>query len=60
MEVTFADAPESAVQEFEQDMGVRICFGDMGVTTMMSTGILIAIGVVFYLLSLWNLSRKRK
>lgn len=60
MNVTFAGAPEAAVQGFEQSMGVRISFGDLEVTPLMNIGILVVTGIVFYLLSIWNLSRKRK
>lgn len=59
LSATFAGAPDSAVQEFEELMGVTYKFGDTTVTPLMSIAVLIVTTAVFYGLSIWNLSRKK-
>lgn len=59
LSATFAGAPDSAVQEFEELMGVTYKFGDTTVTPLMSIAVLIVTAAVFYGLSIWNLSRKK-
>jgi multidrug/hemolysin transport system permease protein len=58
--ITFAGAPESAIDEFEQLMGVTFRFGETTVSPLASAAILILTAVVFFGLSILNLSRKRK
>lgn len=60
MEQSFAGAPAQAVAEFEQQMGVTFSFGETVLPAFGSILILIATGAVFYLLSIWNLSRKKR
>ncbi|HPR40327.1 MAG TPA: ABC transporter permease, partial [Oscillospiraceae bacterium] len=59
LSVTFAGAPDSAVQEFEELMGVTYKFGGTTVTPLTSIAVLIVTAAVFYGLSIWNLSRKK-
>ncbi len=59
LSATFAGAPDSAVQEFEELMGVTYKFGDTTATPLMSIAVLIVTTAVFYGLSIWNLSRKK-
>jgi multidrug/hemolysin transport system permease protein len=58
--VSFADHPEGAADGFKQMMGVVFKFGDATVEPIISIGILILTSVVFYSLSIWNISRKNK
>ena len=64
MEAPLADAfsgvPAEAVTEFEQAMGVRLFFGDTAAPPLVSILILLATTLVFYGLSILNLSRKTK
>ncbi len=64
MEAPLADAfsgvPAEAVAEFEQAMGVRLFFGDTAVPPLVGILILLATTLVFYGLSILNLSRKTK
>lgn len=57
---TFAGAPEQAVTSFKEEMGVILGFGDYTVTPLVSFMILAATAVVFYALSILNMSRKKK
>lgn len=58
MSATFDGASEQTVAEFEQYMGVTFKFGDTVATAPTSIIILVVTAVVFYLLSLLNISRK--
>lgn len=60
MSVSFAGTPDSAVDEFKQLMGVTYKFGETEVSPLLSIGILVATAIIFYGLSVFNLSRKRK
>jgi multidrug/hemolysin transport system permease protein len=60
LNATFAGAPEEAVQSFREMMGVTFKFGNDEVSFLMSVGILVLTAVVFYLLSIINISRKKK
>lgn len=57
---TFAGAPAESAEQFKQFMGVNLQFGDTNVSPVVSIGILILSAVVFFILSILNLSRKRK
>lgn len=57
---TFANAPAEVLQEFEQTMGIVLKVGNTTVSSLLSIGILIITAVVFYGLSILNLSRKKK
>ncbi len=58
LSVTFAGAPDSAVEDFEELMGITFKFGDILVIPIMSIGILILTAAIFYCLAIWNISRK--
>lgn len=60
MASSFEGAPVEAIAEFKQTMGVTFQFGDTTVSPMTSIIILVATAIVFYLLSILNISRKRK
>ena len=57
---SFNGAPTQVVSEFENMVGVTLQFGDTTVTPLTSLIVLLATAVVFYVLSLLNLSRKQK
>ncbi|NLA77907.1 MAG: ABC transporter permease [Clostridiales bacterium] len=58
--VSFAGAPQQALDEFNEFLGVTFRFGDYTVTPLVSVVILIATAVVFYLLSVISMRRKKK
>lgn len=60
MEVSFAGAPAEALEQFEQNMGVVYQFGDYTVQSWLSIVILIGTTLLFFGLSMLNLSRKSK
>ena len=60
MSITFAGAPETAVAEFEEMMGITFKFGEKTLEPYVSFVVLICTAVLFYALSLFNLSRTRK
>jgi multidrug/hemolysin transport system permease protein len=57
---TFVGAPAEAAEQFRQFMGVDLQFGSTTVSALTSIGILVLTAVVFFLLSMLSLSRKRK
>lgn len=57
---TFAGVPAEAAEQFRQFMGVTLKFGDTVVSPLMSIGIIMLTAVIFFLLSILNISRKRK
>lgn len=59
MGVTFAGAPAQVTDSFEQMMGMSFKFGDTEVTVAMSIAILLVSAVVFFLLAMLNMSRKK-
>jgi len=59
LSVTFAGAPEAAVGEFKEMMGVVYRVGDATVPPLLSIAVLIATTAVFYVLSILSLSRKK-
>ncbi len=60
MNASFSGAPEKAVASFKEMMGVTLSFGEYTVTPLVSVLILFATAVVFYGLSVLNMSRKKK
>ncbi|MGG6310690.1 ABC transporter permease [Paenibacillus macerans] len=60
MVVSFAGAPVEAKADFTQSMGVVYRFGDYTVESWLSIVILLATTLLFFGLSLLNLSRKNK
>lgn len=60
MAATFANVPESVVTEFDREMGMVFQYGEYTATPLVHLLVLIAVAIVFFLLSVWNLSRKRK
>lgn len=60
LSVTFANAPAEAVDSFKEMMGVTYQFNGSTVSMFMSILVLILTTVVFYVLAMWNLSRKSK
>ena len=59
VEKVFAGAPQKMVTDFKQLMGMEFTFGDQVISPNISLLILVGTAVVFYLLALWNLSRKK-
>ena len=60
MQAAFAGAPKASVQDFQKTMGVSFQIGGAQVTMLTSILVLLGTALVFFLLSTWNLSRKRK
>ena len=59
VEQVFAGAPVEMTTEFKRHMGMELTFGDTAVSAGVSILILTITGIIFYLLALWNLSRKK-
>lgn len=57
---TFENASAETVAGFKEAMGVTLKFGDSEVTPALSIGILMLTAVVFYGLSVINISRKKR
>ncbi len=57
---TFSGAPAEAAAQFRLFMGVDLNFGDTTVSPVLSIGILLVTTVVFFVLSICSLSRKKK
>jgi len=57
---TFSGVPEQAAASFKESMGVTLNFGDYTVTPLVSVLILVATALVFYGLSILNMSRKKR
>jgi multidrug/hemolysin transport system permease protein len=57
---TFAGAGSGTVEDFKALMGVTLKFGDIPAAVITSVAILVGSAAIFFLLSLMNLSRKRK
>lgn len=60
LEITFAGAPANAAESFKDVMGVNLTMGGHTLTAAEHLFILAAAAVLFSLLSLWSLSRKKK
>lgn len=60
MSTTFSGAGEQAITEFKQLMGVEYAFGNAVSTPLVNIIVLVASALVFFGLSIWNVSRKRK
>ncbi len=59
MSVTFANVPAEYVKAFETELGVTLSFGDSFVTPAFSIVILLASGILFFVLATINMSRKK-
>ena len=59
MAATFAGAPDSALNQFQQMMGVTLMIGDKPVNTITSLGIIFFTAILFYGLSILLISRKK-
>ncbi len=59
IERVFADAPAGVATDFKRHLGMELTFGERAVTPGVSILILFGTAMVFYLLALWNLSRKK-
>lgn len=57
---TFAGAPMEAAAEFRQFMGVEFKFGEATVSPVISVIVLLLTAAVFFGLSIFNMSRKKK
>lgn len=57
---SFSGLPAEASASFEKAMGVQLFFGDTAVSPLWSIAVLLATALVFYGLSILNLSRKAK
>ena len=60
MSATFANVPESVVAAFNTEMGMVFQYGEYTATPLVHLIVLIAVAIVFFLLSVWSISRKRK
>lgn len=57
---SFAGAPAEAVESFKQFMGVTVNYGETQISPLVSIGILILSTLIFFVLSILSMSRKRK
>lgn len=60
MSQTFAGAPAESAEQFRQFMGVTLNAGETTVSPLVSISILIASAVLFFVLAMLSLSRKKK
>ncbi len=60
MQTSFAGIPVHYLNDFKEYMGVTFNFGGSIVTPIVSMIILIGTAILFYSLSLWNISRKSR
>lgn len=60
MSISFNGAPLAYLNEFKEFMGVTLSYSGYLLNTFTSVIILIATGIVFYLLSVFNLSKKSR
>jgi multidrug/hemolysin transport system permease protein len=60
MSVTFANVPAEYVQEFEEELGVTLSFGNSTVSPAVSIAILVVSGALFFILAAINMSRKER
>lgn len=60
LEITFAGAPETVIVQFKTFMGVTFHFGDTLFTPFLNILALLATTILFFLLGLFNLSRKKR
>ncbi|NMP38286.1 MAG: ABC transporter permease [Clostridiales bacterium] len=58
--ISFKGAPQETIDEFNEFLGVTFRFGEHTVTTLESVIVLLATAVVFYLLSLAVMKRKKR
>ncbi|NMA25158.1 MAG: ABC transporter permease [Clostridiales bacterium] len=58
--ITYAGAPAETAEEFKRFMGVILKFGDTTVSAYVSIAIIVLTAAVFFLLTILNISRKRK
>ena len=59
LEKGFANAPSSVLEEFQSMLGITYTFGDYTVSNLVSIGILVVTGAVFYALGVINISKKK-
>ena len=59
METSFAGAPEQAISEFKEMMGVSFRFGDTVLSSSVSFLVLVGTAILFYGLSLLRFARKK-
>lgn len=60
MEVSFANLPLSAIEEIKETMGLNFKFASYEVSLFEHLLYIIIIGLVFFLLALWRVSKKSK
>lgn len=60
MAESFSGAPAEVAEQFSQSMGVTFTFGQTELTPALHLLILAGTGVLFFLLALWNVSRKKR
>lgn len=60
MDATFDKVPSAFVDEFSSELGVNFTIGDWNVTTLDSILILLATSILFYVLGIAVLSRKKR
>ncbi|WP_035294771.1 ABC transporter permease [Clostridium sp. KNHs214] len=60
LKIAFKGAPAEYLTKFNEMMGVTFKFGEYEVTTFVSIAILIGTAVLFFILSILNISRKKR
>lgn len=59
IDASFAGAPQQAVDSFNSVMGVSYQFGDFNVTPLLSIAYLAVSGLLFYILAMMNMAKKK-
>lgn len=60
LSVSFAGAPQAAVNDFQALMGVTYTYGGYSAEPWLHILVLVGTAAVFFLLAVWNVSRKKK
>ena len=55
----FAGAPEAAVRDFQESMGVLYRYGDFTAGPFTHALVLLGVSILFFLPAWWNVSRKK-
>jgi multidrug/hemolysin transport system permease protein len=56
----FAGAPDSVIEEFNQSLGVTFVLGDNKLSSNASIVYIVVVTAIFFVLSIWRISRKEK
>ena len=60
MEITFDGAPAEVVKAFEKEMGINFEIAGIETSLALCAIVMLCVGIIFYLLAVLNMSRKKK